>query len=341
MKKKDLVGGLMVYSTIYDVDLPAKILQEMEREKLNLDLGQSYDVDVLFDTKVFELDEFYSFNVTKPRPAPRGRKKLSESEKKKEKMYEILSEQLDNVIGALKAAGISIRNSAIIGEEHITTFFVDVNFYSLEPEPEVKGKRKSPMGHVNTIMPSRKNFYKNLAEALNMLKEAQDRRIKEEEMEKVQKEQHTPNWYLAEELFSEIAQSMYPFDYEKAVAHKEILYKTAIQVSDWPLHIKSKNKTDGDVPSIDKNTKLDCPEYMMYTQYTTGSWSVEKIENLKVAQNNIVRHGYNLKGTERIVVLHNLKSVPYTLFKETEEGLVAVAPEEAQGEKKLFLSWNK
>ena len=53
------------------------------------------------------------------------------------------------------------------------------------------------------------------------------------------------------------------------------------------------------------------------------------------------RHGYNLKGTERIVVLHNAKVVSYTLFKETEEGLVAVTPEEARGEKKLFLSWNK
>lgn len=339
MKIKEVIGPLMVHSTIYDVDLPEKILHDIEEEQLQLDPDKMYDVHILFDTKVYELDEFYSFNVTKPSPAPRGRKKQSEAEKKREKMYDILTEQLHNVIDALKATGINIRSSAIIGEEYIMPFFVDVEFYLLEPESEEERKRKSSVGRCNSIMPSRKSFHENLAKAAKILEEAQDRRLKEPEEQK-QREQHAPNWFLAEELFSEIARSMYPADDEKAMAHKEKLYSTASVVSDWPLQIKSKGKAEN-VSPIGKDSKLDCPEYMIYIQDTNGEWSIDKTENLKTAQKTIVKHGYNLKRTERMIVLHNLKTVPYTLFKETEEGLVPITSEEARGQQKLYLSWNK
>lgn len=340
MKRKEVVGELLVYSTIYDEELPTKVLEEMASEQLHLDPEQNYHVDILFASSVYEREEFYSFTVSKPSPVLRGRKKLSEHEIKKEKMYDILSEQRDNVTKALEAAGINVWSSSIIGEERQVSFFVEIIFYSLVPEPEVKGKRKSTEAHVNCVMPSREAFYKNLEKACEIIEEARARRLKEEEKEKEQREQHIPNWFLAEELFSEIAQSMYPSDYDKAILHKEMLYKTEIQVSDWPLQIKSGVKTKDDA-FIDKDTRLDCPEYMIYTQYASGKWSIEKTESLKTAQATIVRHGYNLKSIDRIVVLHHLKSVPYTLFKETDEGLVMITPEEAQGQKKLYLSWNK
>jgi hypothetical protein len=339
MNIKEVIGPLMVYSTIYDVDLPTRIIQDMEEEQLHLDPEKIYDVEVIFDTRVFELDEFYAFNLTNPGPTPRGRKEPSEGEKKREKMYSILSEQLDNVTKALKDTRISIRNATIVGEEHIMTFFVDVYFFLLEPEPEVKGKRKPPEGHCNFIIPSRKSFHENLAKAFKLLEEAQNRRLKEDEKQK-QIEQHSPNWFLAEELFSEIAHFIYSSDYDNAMAHKERLYSTAFLVSGWPLQIKSRAKAKSGTP-IGKDSKLDCPEYLIYIQDTNGEWSIDKTENLKTAQETIVKHGYNLKRSERIVVLHNLKAVPYTLFKQTDEGLVEVTPEEARGEKKLYLSWNK
>ena len=141
-------------------------------------------------------------------------------------------------------------------------------------------------------------------------------------------------------MWAEIAHTVYPLDDDKAILYKEMLYKTAVQVSDWPFQMKSGAKTSSTTP-IDKETKLDCPEYLIYTQYTTGEWNLDKTENLKAAQQNIAKHGYNLKITEQIIVLHNSKSVPYILFKETDEGLVVVTPEEARGQKKLYLSWNK
>lgn len=334
MEIKEKIGPLMVYSTIYDVDLPKKILKEMEEEQFHLDPEKIYSVDILFGTKVFERDEFYSFNLTRPKPAgPKRRKRQSEDEKKREKMYAILSEQLDNVVDALKATGINIKIASIIGEEFIPPCFVDAEFYLFEPEPKVNGT-----SHV--IMPSREAFYKNIEKANKWLDEALERQKKEAEEEQKRREQHTPNWFLAEELFSEIAQSLHPSDDEKAMAHKEKLYSTAKVVSDWPLQIKSKGKAEN-VDLIGKDSKLDCPEYMIYIQDTNGEWRIEKTVNLKTAQQTILKHGYNLKRTDRMIVLHNLKTVSYTLFKETDEGLVSITPEEARGQQKLYLSWNK
>jgi hypothetical protein len=178
-------------------------------------------------------------------------------------------------------------------------------------------------------------FYRNFEKAMKEIQENRSRKQKREE-----EARHTPNFVCAEELFNEIAQAVYPSDCAEAILYKEKLYKTAIQVSDWPFQIKSGAKTERGV-SIDKDAKLDCPEYMIYTQYTTGEWSIETVDNLKIAQSNIVKHGYNLKRTDRMIVLHNLKVVPYTLFKETDEGLVMIPPEDARGQKKLHLCWNK
>ena len=68
---------------------------------------------------------------------------------------------------------------------------------------------------------------------------------------------------------------------------------------------------------------------------------MEKVPNLKAAQSIITKSGYNFKKTANIIVLHNLQPVPFTLFEETEEGLVQISREEAIGKKKLMLSWEK
>ena len=73
MKTREVLGELLVYARIYDVDLPQQILYEIEEKQLHFDPEKFYKVEILFDTKVYELDEFYSFNITNPRPRP-GRK---------------------------------------------------------------------------------------------------------------------------------------------------------------------------------------------------------------------------------------------------------------------------
>ena len=53
----------------------------------------------------------------------------------------------------------------------------------------------------------------------------------------------------------------------------------------------------------------------------------------------ITKEGFNKKQTETIIVLHNLRPVPYALHIETEDGLRPISTEEARGNKKLFESW--
>ena len=65
---------------------------------------------------------------------------------------------------------------------------------------------------------------------------------------------------------------------------------------------------------------------------------MKKIEDLQTAQQYIVK---NYKHYRKIVVLRNAEAVPYTLFAETEEGIVQVSLEEAAKYKKIHISWNK
>ena len=62
---------------------------------------------------------------------------------------------------------------------------------------------------------------------------------------------------------------------------------------------------------------------------------------IESANQLITKDGPNKKRYKTIIVLHNAKVVPYTLFAETDDGILPVMPEEARAYKKLLLSWNK
>ena len=201
MAKGKRVGLFLVYSTIYDVDMPKKVLEEMAEEKLEIDSEQSYDVEILFDAHAYETEEFYTFLVSKERPVFGGRKKLSESEKKKEKMYNILGEQRENVVKALETTGIRVHDSAIIGEEYLVSCFVGIAIYLHEEEKREEGKKKVE-AYITSVMPSRKRFFENLEKGV---KEFNESMLRKNQWEEQAKEQHTPHLTPAEALFSEIA----------------------------------------------------------------------------------------------------------------------------------------
>ena len=58
-------------------------------------------------------------------------------------------------------------------------------------------------------------------------------------------------------------------------------------------------------------------------------------------ENNKLLSNLVYKQTKAVVVLKDLKSAPYMLFAETDNGLIEVAPSEANTHKKLHVSWNK
>ena len=71
-----------------------------------------------------------------------------------------------------------------------------------------------------------------------------------------------------------------------------------------------------------------------------GDWNIRKIGNLQEAKQLITKGGLNTKRYKTMIVLHNEQVVPYALFAETDDGIVAVTQEEASAYKKLLVSWN-
>lgn len=72
-----------------------------------------------------------------------------------------------------------------------------------------------------------------------------------------------------------------------------------------------------------------------------GSWELKEVNGLKSAQQAITKQGFHYKSTKAVVVLKDLEAVPYTLFAESDDGLIAVSPSEANAHKKLHVCWNK
>lgn len=61
-----------------------------------------------------------------------------------------------------------------------------------------------------------------------------------------------------------------------------------------------------------------------------------KVAGLQEAQGIIVKHGFKSKRFKSIMVPHNQIAVPYTLFAETNEGIVPVPPEDAHNLKNFM-----
>ena len=157
--------------------------------------------------------------------------------------------------------------------------------------------------------------------------------------------QHTPNLIEAGKIFQSVSRAILSSEQiGSSVEIKKLsdkLRSQAVIKSDWPLKIVASTRAEAEANPIEATLQIDCPEYLLYQAYQGGHWELEKVPNLKAAQSIITKSGYNIKKTANIIVLHNLNPISFTLFEETEEGLVQISREEAIGKKKLMLSWEK
>ena len=336
MSKREIVRQFSIDAVIYDPDLPSKAAQALSADMIEVSPEQCFDMDVVFDRHVYQNADFYRFPLTKESLHPKGHEPKSKEEKLKQRMYDILSEQLDHVKQALGDLKVKIGSTAIIGDECPPNIVV-ITLYHHEEEEEQKGKKKKTVYSTNSIMPDRpaltERFAKFMAEYLID-------KIHEDNIKEYRKSQHTPNLVPAEKVFDVIAKTLCADNLDVIPEIKQRIYKTANVADDWPLRIVSATSATIENP-VNPDTDLDCPEFMVYKQMTDGAWSLEKTENLKSAQMIITKNGFNQKRTQAIVVLHNLNPVPYKLFQETEEGLVELSPDEARGQKKLYVSWKR
>ena len=331
MRNQEVVRHFAIPAEIYDLDLPQKILELLTADMPSVTEEFTFGLDLLFSKEAYKKLEFYQFPVTKEQKGPKPR---TEEEKRKQIIYDVLAEQLHNVAGAMEELGLRFGLTGIIGED-MESGVVEVILYREPPIELPKGKRKANF-RTNTIMPDRPFILEQMARTLVDLYLKQE---KEGKMKELEKQHHVANWVSAGKLFSTIAEALHS---ETAVIAdvKNKLISEALIESEWPLSVRSRTKNDtAEIVTVETN--LDCPEYLIFRLTDGGSWDMKKIENLQVAQQMIVKHGFKSKRFKSIVVIHNEEVIPYTLFAETEDGIIQVTPEEAHGYKKLFVNWNK
>lgn len=328
MSEREIIRDFSIPTEIYDLELPKKILEKVKADMPALEENIILGLDIVFDMSVYQKVEFYQYPLSMEQKGPQPRR---EEEKAKQFIYDVLSEQLHKTIKELEEIGLSFGFTAIIGDEEIGKN-VQVTLYKQEPIQVPKGKRKTNF-KVNTITPDRPFIHKQLAKALadHFWKEFKEGRLLE-----MEKQLHKENWVTADRLLSAIAEELHG-GMEEATVVKTKMIAEALVESDFPLAMRSRTKEDTAEVMTEK-TKIDCPEYLMFRLITSRSWDMKKIEDLQTAQQYIVK---NYKHYRKIVVLRNAEAVPYTLFAETEEGIVQVSLEEATKYKKIHISWNK
>lgn len=330
MSEQIKIKEISINTTIYDPELPKKIAEAFGKEIPVIGPNERFGIQILFDKSVYQQTAFYEYKL--PREY-KGRASKTEQEKAKQKVYDVLDEQLSKVTTCLKEIGYAFGDTAIIGD-NLEDDAIHVTLYRREVSVTGTGKRQTE-AHVNSIMPDRPFTIQQMSKAFARMFSEQMLR---EAIEEAAKKSHTPNWVPASEVFEAISAAL---SIEmNAVVEANTLVEQAFSVSDWPLHIRTKTKKDQAEP-ITGSTNIDCPEYMIFQLNHGESWDLKKVDNLKEAQQIISKQSFRYKQTKAIIVLHNLKEVPYSLFAETDEGLIPVTPIEACGHKKLHVSWQK
>lgn len=330
MNEREKIKEVVIDTKIYDPELPQKVVQALSGGIPKLDPNERLALDIVFSKTVYQQVEFYRYELTQDHKEPVPK---TDREKARQMVYHVLGEQLDKVISALKEVGFEFGNTGIIGDD-LEDEAVHIELYRQEASITGKGKRQTET-NVRSVMPDRPYIVKTATEHFaRMFLE----HMRKEEAIETAKKNHTPNWVPAGEMFAAISIALAKEIDDTITADK--LIGKAYMSSDWPLHMRTRLRADqGDL--ITGDTPIDCPEYIVFHLNDGGSWELKKVDNLKAAQQAITKQGFHYKHTKAVIVLKDLKKVPYTLFAETDEGLLPVAPSEANDYKKLHVSWSK
>ena len=329
MNEREKIKEVVIDTKIYDPELTQKAVEALSGEMPELEPNERLALDIVFNKAAYYKVEFYRYELTQDHKGPAPK---TDREKVRQMVYDILGEQLDKVISALKEVGYEFGNTGIIGDD-LEDEAVHIELYRQQASITGKGKRQTET-NVRSVMPDRPYIAKKAAE--HFARMFLEHMSKENAIE-VAKKHHTPNWVPAGELFVAVVEAL---SAEHEVVTVDKLISKAFLTSDWPLHMRSRLRADQGEP-ITGDTPIDCPEYIVFHLNDGGSWELKEVGSLKSAQQAITKQGFHYKHTKAVIVLQNLKKVPYTLFAESDDGLIAVSPSEANAHKKLHVSWNK
>ena len=330
MSERKIIKQVSVDAKIYDLSLGEKTVNTISKDIPYLKEEHCLSLDVVFNKGVYRDAAFFRYPVSKETKGPQPR---NERERLKQKIYDVLNEQLDRVTNALEQAGLGFGHTSIIGDD-INDDSIQIILYR-EVQIENSGRGKRTFARVTSVMPDRPYI---LEQASKVFAEMVLKQMREENLKEIIRKNHVPNWVKADRLFSAIAAGVAMSNMEgDAISAKKMLSEAVVE-SDWPLHMRSKHRGEYPEP-LAEDTQIDCPEYVLFRLNHGDSWDMKKAENIKEAQQFISKQGFRNKQTKTIIVLHKLEPVPYVLFAETEEGLVLVSQAEAHKHKKIHVNW--
>lgn len=329
MNEREKIKEVVINAKIYDPELPQKTVQALAGDIPKHEPNESLALDIVFNKAVYNQAEFYRYELTQEHKGPIPK---TDREITRQKVYNVLGEQLDKVLSALKEACFEFGDAAIIGDD-LKDDAVHIELYRQKAPIIGKGKRQTEI-NARSVMPDRPYIVEKASEVFaKMFLEY----IQKESAIEVAKKNHTPNWVSAKKLFTAISDALAEENEYTITADK--LIDKAYMTSDWPLHMRAKLKADQCEP-MTGDTQIDCAEYMVFQLNQGGSWELNEVDGLKTAQQEI-KQDFHYKQTKAVIVLKDLKKVPYTLFAESDDGLITVTPSEANAHKKLHVSWNK
>lgn len=330
MSERKIIKQVFVDAKIYDLSLGEKTVNVIGEDIPHLKEEHCLSLDVVFNKGVYRDAAFFQYPVSKETKGPQPR---NERERLKQKIYDVLSEQMGRVTDALEQAGLRFGHTSVIGDD-IDGNSVQIILYR-EAQIENSGRGKQTFARVTSVMPDRPYI---LEQASKVFAEIVLKQMREENLKEIVRRNHIPNWVKADRLFSAVAAGLAIPNAEGVTTSVNKMLGEAVIESDWPLCMRSKNRGECTEP-LTEDTQIDCPEYVLFRLNHGESWDMKKVENIKEAQQFISKQGFRNKQTKTIVVLHKLEPVPYVLFAETEEGLVLVSQAEAHNHKKIHVSW--
>lgn len=317
-------------ANIFDEDIDFKIAKIIKEANLEFDKDLYYRIEVVFDLKCYEdKNRLHSFIL-------KNDKSLQRVKNDNDLINEILSQQLSNIQDALSF--IDISSSIIKGDE-----VNDLNSVTIEIIKD-KSKKYNKKGELikeikcSSIMPSYPGFVKNYTEAC--AKMIQDYYDNEARKEKELKE-HIPNYIPKEVLFEKIAEGLAAdikakTNQEKAITnYKQQLIESFNVISTYPLELAG----DYNKKSNSEVKQFDCPEILIYKEFTNGRWIITRIEYFKDAEDEITKNGYCKKDIKSVVILKDLKPLSFMLINKEYVGMKIVTKEDAKNYKKLDICW--
>jgi hypothetical protein len=153
---------------------------------------------------------------------------------------------------------------------------------------------------------------------------------------------HIPNFITTESLMESIAKGLFLDNkYTKLKKETEISTKkeTLLQTckinNEFPLDISG---NFGCVENCEVE-QVDCPEILIYKEYNNGFWTINKADYFKDVEYEITKDGYCKKDVKDVVVLKNLKPLPFLLINKEYVGMTIIKKIEANKYKKLEVCW--